>query len=330
VKPRHAREARAAELISRAIRPLPRSWALALGRGLGRLLADLDRRHVAIAVDNLRHALPHWDESRLYCTARGVYAHFGAVLVDLLWLEGRTPEQWLALTDVEGAEHVLAAQQAGRGILYPTGHFGHWEAHAICHAWRFAPIGVVARALDNPALDARLCALRTRSGSAVIYKQKALANVLRTLREGRGVAILMDQNVQAGDGIFVDFFGRKAATTTVVAALAVKTGCAVVPVRSELTPRGRIRCVYEAPVRWQPSGDRAADVQRLTQALTWRIEGWIRERPGQWLWIHRRWKTRPADEPPRHPEGAPPVEGQSRHPEGAPRAIAPEGSGVTG
>jgi KDO2-lipid IV(A) lauroyltransferase len=325
-----------------------------MGRSLGRLLADLDRRHVAIAMDNLRHAFPEWDESRRYRTARAAYAHFGAIVLDLLWLQDRAREEWLALSDVEGAEHPLAAQREGRGVLYVAAHFGHWEALAVTHSWRFGSVAVVTRPLDNPALDARLSALRGLSGNEVISKRKALGQVLRTLREGRGVAILMDQNVQAGDGIFVDFFGRKAATTTVVAALAVKTGCAVVAGRGELRPDGRIRCVYDAPVVWQPSGDREADIAGLTQALTSRIEGWIRERPEQWLWIHRRWKTRPPEEqqtrpageqqtrPPEEQQTRPaeeqqtrppeeqqtrPAEEQHRHPEGAPSRVAPEGSG---
>jgi KDO2-lipid IV(A) lauroyltransferase len=108
------------------------------------------------------------------------------------------------------------------------------------------------------------------------------------------VAILIDQNVQEKDGIFVDFFGRPAATTTVAAALAVKTGCALIPAYTAIGPDGRYRAVYEPPLEWTPSGDRQADIARLTQQLTRVIEGWIREYPDQWLWIHRRWKTQPS------------------------------------
>jgi KDO2-lipid IV(A) lauroyltransferase len=108
------------------------------------------------------------------------------------------------------------------------------------------------------------------------------------------VAILIDQNVQEKDGIFVDFFGRPAATTTVAAALAVKTGCALLPAHTIIGPDGRYRAVYEPPLEWTPSGDTQADIARLTQELTRVIEGWIREHPDQWLWIHRRWKTQPS------------------------------------
>lgn len=293
-------EARAAAAATRLVSRLPRRLSLALGRRLGRLWAELDRRHVAIAAANLRQAFPQWEEPRCWRTARAVYAHFGSVLVDLLWLDGRRREDVLAVVEVEGREHVESALAAGRGALLVTGHIGNWELHGLAHGRLFGPIGVIARPLDNPALDERLCALRARGGNQVISKRKALSSVLRLLREGRGVAVLIDQNVQEKDGIFVEFFGRPAATTTVAAALALKTGCALVPTHTLLAPDGRYRLVYDAPLDWQPSGDRRADIAAITQRLTTAIEGWIRDAPQQWLWMHRRWKTRP---PAASPEG---------------------------
>jgi KDO2-lipid IV(A) lauroyltransferase len=197
--------------------------------------------------------------------------------------------------DVIGAEHVEAARSAGRGVLLVTAHFGNWEVHGMAHGWLFGPIGVIARPLDNPALDARLCEVRRRPGNTVIYKKRALPQVLRLLRDNRGVAILIDQNVQQGDGVFVDFFGRPAATTTAAAALALKTGCALVPSHTELREDGRYALVYEPALEVPASGDRDADVHRLTQRLTGVIEEWVRRRPEQWLWLHRRWKTQPAE-----------------------------------
>ncbi len=295
--PRQALEARAAAGVSRVVRASPRAWTLALGRGLGRILGDLDRRHVAIAVDNLRRAFPDWDEGRLLRTVRGVYAHFGQVILDILWMEGRPRDEILGLVEVAGREHVDAAMADGRGAILVTGHIGNWELHGIAHGWTFGPIGVVARPLDNPLLDQRLCAFRTAGGNTVINKFEALREVLRMLREGKGIAILIDQNVQEKDGIFVEFLGQPAATTTVVAALAMKTGCAIVPCHTEVQPDGRYRLVYDPPVRWSPSGDREADIRRLTQILTRHIEGWVLQVPEQWLWLHRRWKTQPQEQP---------------------------------
>jgi Kdo2-lipid IVA lauroyltransferase/acyltransferase len=290
---RHQLEAWAATVVGLAAHRLPRGFTRGLGRLLGRTLAAVDRRHVAIAVDNLRHAFPDWSEGRLLATARRVYAHFGCVLLDILWMEGRSREEIMASVEVVGRENVDAAMAAGRGAILCTAHIGNWELHGLVHGWTFGAIGVVARPLDNPALDARLCAFRTVGGNTVIYKRKALAQVMKNLREGRGVAMVLDQNVQVQDGIFVEFFGRPAATTTVAAALALKTGCAIVPCHLDLLPDGRYQAVYEPPLVWTPSGDRDADIARITQELARRTESWVLAIPDQWLWIHRRWKTRP-------------------------------------
>jgi len=290
---RYAVEARAAAIVQSLVRPLPRRWTLGLGRALGRLLADLDPRHVAIAAENLRQAFPHWDEPRRLRTARAVYAHFGQTLLDILWMAQQPRERLLGLIVEEGRENADGVRAAGRGVVYVTGHFGNWEFYGVAFGWLGEPVGVVARPLDNPALEARLTAFRTRSGNTVISKRRALQDILRLLRQGAGVAILVDQNVQEQDGIFVEFFGRPAATTTVAAALAVKTGCALLPVHCEVRPDGRYKFVYGRPLEWKATGNRQDDIARLTQELTTVIEGWVRERPEQWLWMHRRWKTQP-------------------------------------
>jgi len=290
---RHALEAAVASAVAAVIRLLPRRLVLALGRGLGRLWGALDRRHLRVAADNLRQAFPDWDEARVLATARGVYAHFGAVILDLLWMSGRPAEELLALADLEGVEHLQNARASGRGVVAPSGHLGNWEIQAAASVPKVGNVAMIARPLDNLELDERLNRLRTSTGNTVIYKQKALAQVMRTIREGGIVAILIDQNMQAKDGVFVRFFGRPACTTTVAAALALKTGCAIVPVRCLLKPNGRYRMVYGPPVEWPRTGRRDEDIVALTQHLTSIIEGWVRETPEQWLWLHRRWKTTP-------------------------------------
>jgi KDO2-lipid IV(A) lauroyltransferase len=129
----------------------------------------------------------------------------------------------------------------------------------------------------------------------VIYKQRALARVMKTLRGGGVVAVLIDQNVQENDGLFVRFFGRPASTTTVAAAIGLKTGCAIVPGHCWLRQDGRYQMSYEPPLNWTRTGRHDEDVARLTQQLTSTIEGWVREHPEQWLWLHRRWKTQPSE-----------------------------------
>lgn len=290
---RYRWEARAASAVQGLASILPLRLVRAFGRGLGRLLSDLDARHVAVATGNLRQAFPHWDDVRRLRTARSVYAHFGQVLLEILWLRGRPREEVLGLVEVVGREHVADAFAPGKGVICVTAHIGNWELHGLTHGWMFGPISVVARPIDNPDLHRRLCEVRTMGGNTVIDKRRALAQIMRGLKENRGIAILIDQNVQAQDGIFVDFFGRAAATTTVAAALAVRTGCALLPSHTVLGRDGRYRLVYDPVLRVSPSGNRETDIARLTQQLTTIIEGWIRDAPEQWLWLHKRWKTQP-------------------------------------
>jgi KDO2-lipid IV(A) lauroyltransferase len=298
VKARHVLEDRLVGTVGGLLRPLSRRAVLALGRRLGRAFGEVDRRHVAVAMDNMRRAFPEWEEGRLARAAREMYAHFGAVLLELLWMRGRSREEIVSFVDLSGREHVEAAMARGCGVVFPTAHIGSWEVNGLAHGYYFGAFDVVARHLDNPLLDGRLTAIRGQGGNTVVFKQKALARIMTTLRGGGGVGILVDQNVQEKDGIFVEFFGRPAATTTVAAALAVKTGCALVPGHTEMGPDGRYRLHYDPPLEWTASGDRQADVARLTQAMTRAIEGWVRAAPEQWLWMHRRWKTQPAREAP--------------------------------
>jgi KDO2-lipid IV(A) lauroyltransferase len=300
---RYALEAGLATALTALVRRLPRRLVLVLGRGLGRLWGAFDRRHLRIAADNLRLSFPDWDEERVLRTARDVYAHFGTVLFDILWMDGRSREELLAITDVEGLDEARAAVASGRGVVCPTGHYGNWEFQGVASALLVGPFSVVARPLDNPELDRRLVGLRTSTGNTVIYKKRALSQIIQTIREGGVVAIVIDQNVQEKDGIFVDFFGRPACTTTVAAALALKTGCMIVPVRCPLGPDGRYRMIYGPPVEWKGEGRGPAAVAALTQHLTTIIEGWVREHPEQWLWLHRRWKTQPSSAPPPPPPG---------------------------
>jgi KDO2-lipid IV(A) lauroyltransferase len=293
---RHALEAAAAGLVSAIVRRLPRRAVLAIGRGLGRIWAALDRRHLRIAAENLRRAFPDWGEARVQAVARGVYSHFASVLLEILWMEGRPIAELLALTDIEGLDHMQAALARGRGVVSPLAHLGNWELQGVATAPLIGSSAVIARPLDNPALDARLVSFRTSTGNVVIYKQRALPQILKTLREGRLVAVMLDQNVQASDGIFVRFFGRPACTTTVAAALALKTGCPIVPAHCVRRADGRYLMAYGPVVEWPRTGRRDEDTAALTQHLTSIIEGWVRETPEQWLWLHRRWKTTPSPE----------------------------------
>ena len=193
----------------------------------------------------------------------------------------------------EGLKHYLDAKKSGRGILIATAHFGNWELSAFAHALMTEPMQVMIRPLDNPALDRLVEERRQLSGNQVISKRDAARAVLRALQANQAVGVLIDQNTSPDEGVFVDFFGARACANTGFAKLAAHTGAPVIPgfaVWSEEERRYVLR--FYAPVPM--TGDPAEDTQRLQAKL----EEVIREYPGQWLWIHRRWKTRPPGEPP--------------------------------
>ena len=195
----------------------------------------------------------------------------------------------LARVEFEGDERVRQAYAQGKGVLFVTGHFGFWELQAMVHALRLRPMAVVARALDNRALNDLLERIRTRTGNTVIYRQGTIRRVLRLLHAGEGVGILIDQHIQSRDAISVTFFDRPAATTSVVAALALRTGAPVVPLFALPLGGGRYRMIYEHPV--QPPPEDAPDaVHDFTQRCTDVLEMYVRRHPELWLWMHRRWR----------------------------------------
>lgn len=274
-------------------RLFPRVVFVRWGRLLGRLWAAIDRKHVRIAEENLRASFADWPEDKIKNVARSVWVHFGGVMFDLVRVLGRGGRVLEGLWDVDFPQHATAAHASGRGVVLVTAHFGSWEAHGIIHGKAFAPIGVVARPLDNPFLDAAMTRVREAAGNDVIEKEHALIRSLRRIKQGGAVAFLIDQNVQEKEGIFVRFFGRDACTTPFAAKLAIRSGALILPCRTSMTPDLRYRVSYDAPIDPREYTDDEAGVQALTQRMTTLIEAWIRETPEQWLWMHRRWHTTP-------------------------------------
>jgi KDO2-lipid IV(A) lauroyltransferase len=217
-----------------------------------------------------------------------MFAHFGGLLFELIKFSTLNREDMLARVDIVGEEHLRQAYQRGRGVLILTGHFGYWEIHGLATALHMRPIGVLARPLDNPYLHAMLERIRTSTGNTVIYRQGALRKMLRELGQNEGVAILIDQHLHS-DTVSVDFFGRRAATTSALAALAIRTGASVIPSFSMPLPSGRYRLVYERPVTLPPE-DAPDAVATLTQRCTDVLEMYVRRDPHLWLWMHRRWR----------------------------------------
>jgi len=272
-----------------AVRVMPDSLVRACGTVLGLAFYAFDGGHRRIAAQNLAVAFPRRSTRERRAIGRAAFAHFGRLLFEILKFSTLTPDAMLARVEFDGEDRVRHAYARGKGVLFITGHFGFWELHAVVHALRLQPIGVLARALDNQRLNGLLEWIRQRTGNIVIYREGTIRRVLRMLQAGEGVAVLIDQHIQGRDAIYVNFFERPAATTSAVAALALRTGALVVPVFALPIGGGRYRMIYEHPV--EPTREGAADaVMEFTQRCTDVLEMYVRRHPELWLWMHRRWR----------------------------------------
>ncbi|MFQ5657423.1 MAG: lysophospholipid acyltransferase family protein [Candidatus Methylomirabilales bacterium] len=273
---------------------LPLWISYPLGEVLGHLAFIVDRRHRKVATENLRLAFGSSrtpDEIR--AMARSHFRSLGQTFVDVCRLVRLRPEDLRDMIDVEGSEVLADPKDRGQGILYVTGHFGPWEyLPAVATHLTDEPLTVVARPLDNPYLDHLLNALRRRWGSRTVEKREAMSVLIDVLRQGGEVGVLIDQHVSRREGIFVNFFGYPACTTTGPALLALRSGAAVIPVGVVRVGRGRFRILLGKEVAAPRTGKVKEDVVALTAAMTEALEQLVRRRPEQWFWVHRRWKYR--------------------------------------
>jgi Kdo2-lipid IVA lauroyltransferase/acyltransferase len=295
--PRHRLEYAAVRGVEGVVRVLPRSFVRALGRLLGLTFYGVDRVHRRIALNNLQLAFPIRPAGERRQIARATFAHFGRVLFELLDFSLLPHQRMMSLVEFDGEDRVRLAYSQGRGVLFFTGHFGFWEQHAIVHALKFEPIGVVGRALDNPHLNGELERIRSCTGNFVIYRRGAVRRVMRTLANGHGVALLIDQHMLSADAVYVDFFDRPASTTSALAALALRTGAPVIPVFALPLAGGRYRMIYEHPVP-PPQAESPEAIREFTQRCTDVLEMYVRRHPDLWLWMHRRWRDSGSGEAP--------------------------------
>jgi Kdo2-lipid IVA lauroyltransferase/acyltransferase len=285
---KHRIEYLAVRAAAAAVKPFSMARVRGWGAALGRLAYRVDKRHRRVALGNLAAAFPGRSMAERESIARGVFEHFGGVILELLKVATMKPDELLALCETEGDEHCWKALEPGKGVLCFTGHFGYWEVQAIASAAKFMPFSVLARPLDNPQLHQMLERIRTMTGNQVIYRHGAIRKILRELALNRGVAMLIDQHLQR-DAILVDFFNRPAATTSALAVLALRTGAAVLPVFALPLPGGRYKLMYESPVP-PPREDSPDAIREFTQRCTDVLEMYVRRHPELWLWMHRRWR----------------------------------------
>jgi KDO2-lipid IV(A) lauroyltransferase len=275
---------------------VPRRLGLLLGRLLGVAFYVLDRRHRLIALSNLKIAYgSELPLSSLKGIARKSFIHFGKFLADLIKFSQLKEEQKSKLISVEGEENLDKAIEAGKGILIFSAHYGSWEI-APYFLSKKAKFYVIARPLDNEFLEIELLKMRTTLGADVIYKQQAAKRILQSLRDKEMVAILIDQNVLRSQAVFVDFFGKRAATTPSLAAFFLRAKSPLLPVFCYPDSSNTYHIDILKPLRVDLSGEYEQDVLKITQICTKIIETQIRKNPYYWLWFHNRWKTRPENE----------------------------------
>jgi len=288
-------------LVLAVARPL--GW---VPRGLARLLAGILvflvycflGRLRRVGERNLELALPRLSGFERTRILRGVYRHLGWQLVEFCRMPCYTVANTRDWLRTEGLEHYLAAQARGNGVLVVTGHLGAWELSSFYHSLMGHPMGMVIRRLDNRRLDDFVNNIRCMHGNRVLHKDDFARGLLTAMREAETVGILMDTNMTPPQGVFVEFFGRQACTASGLARVALKTGAAVLPGFMVWEPaEGKYVLHFGPELEFTQSGDTEADILAATQQCAAATEAWIRRYPDQWLWIHRRWKTRPAGEP---------------------------------
>jgi len=278
---------------------LPRSVARAVGTTVARILLAVSAKLRKTAEFNLRLAFPDWTDSQRKATLRGMTRSLGWMAAEFARMPNYSVENIEETIVLDGHENFLEGQRRGKGLLFLTAHLGAWELSSYAHALYGHPLHYMARPLDNARLDALVNRYRSISGNVPIFKNESARAMLKILKDAGTVGILADQNTMPQEGVFVDFFGTPACTTAGIARVALHTGAAVVPgyaVWDATLNKYRLR--FEPPLELIRTGDTDRDILENTQQFAKVTEEIIRKYPEQWVWIHARWKTRPAGEPP--------------------------------
>lgn len=276
---------------------LPLPVAIGVGRAVGSLgiLVPKLRR---TGERNLELAFPQMTSQQRARLLRGCFANLGRLLGVFSHFRDKSVDRLRARIQCDGLENIKAAAQQKRGVIAFTGHVGGWELSSYALSLYGYPFGFLVRRIDNPRIEELIDKFRTARGNRTIDKRLAAREMLRILKNGETLGILVDLNALDREAMFVNFFGIKAATTFLVAKLALRTGAPVVPIFSPWDERlKKFTVKIGEPLMFERTGDEEEDTLRATQLLTKTVEDWVRRYPDQWLWVHRRWKTRPPGEP---------------------------------
>jgi KDO2-lipid IV(A) lauroyltransferase len=277
---------------------LPRSLACAFAISIGQVVYLLHGKLRRVGMRNLELAFPEMSIAERKRILRGEFTSLGRQLAEVCQFPRYTLENVDEVVVYDGLENYEKAYARGKGVLFLTAHFGGWELSAFMHSLHGHWMHVVMRPMDNEYLNGLIQHYRTMHGNKMVDKDDFVRGLLSAMKAGEAVGILMDTNMTPPQGIFVDFFGRAACTASGLARIALRTDAAVVPgftIWDEALGKYRLR--FDPAVELIRSGDLEADIHANTQKFTSIIENYVRQYPEQWLWVHRRWKTRPEGEP---------------------------------
>lgn len=282
--------------LSRLLAALPLSAAQAVGAAAGWFLGSVVRHRRREAAGALARCLPERPAAERRRILAAMYRHLGMTLVEQLRISVAGLRDFEDRIDIHGAEHLRAAAAAGGGTLALMAHLGNWELCGYCTRLIERPVSVVVKRMRNPQLEVYLTRTRQRMNLRMLPAVTSFRECARVLKDGEFLAIILDQNTKRSRGVFVEFFGRPACTTTGLAVLAARQQVPILPIFVLRRPGQRFDLIIQDPIP-PPPDTRPASLQAATQHYTRIIEGMVREHPEQWIWIHRRWRTQPKPQP---------------------------------
>lgn len=288
----------AAKSVLATLGRLPAPVAMKLGQSLGRLAYCFAGELKRTGAINLKLAFPEKSDEERAALLRECFDGLGRQLGLFSQFSTRSLEELQNLIEPHGLEHLAAAKAHMGGVILFTAHLGAWELTSFGPALFGYPFSFLVRRIDNPKIENLIDRVRMRFGNQTIDKLAAARAMVKLLRSNGVLGLLPDLNTLDAEAIFVNFFGAPAATNFIMAKLALRTKAPIIPIFAPWNEEKRkYQLLIQPPICFAPSGDEEEDVRQLTTKLSQHIESQIRRYPGQWLWIHKRWKTRPKGEP---------------------------------
>ncbi len=287
----------AARSVLAVLSALPLGWAMGLGRSMGSVGHRLAGNLRVTGERNLQLAFPEKSAQERREILSACFRSLGRQLGLFSHFSTASRERLLSYTEWRGLENLETAKADGKAVILFTGHVGACELSSFGLSLKGHPLSFLVRRLDNPRVEQLVDRIRTRFGNQSVDKRGAARPMLTILRNGGTLGLLVDLNTLDDEAIFVDFFGVPASTTFMLAKLALRTDAVVLPMFAPWDEKlGKFLVDMLPPVSIERTGDEQEDVRRFTAELSLSVEGYIRRYPEQWLWIHKRWKTRPHGE----------------------------------